>query len=63
VDDDYIAYLCDNKEYWRITNDQLHELTIQDDITFNVIFATNVIGTPKGNVEMQVDYVKFTPKE
>ena len=63
VDDDYIAYLCDGKEYWRITNDQLHELTIQDDITFNVIFATNVIGTPKGNVEMQVDYVKFTPKE
>lgn len=62
VDDDYIAYLCDDKEYWRITNDQLHELTIQDDITFNVIFATNVIGAPKGNVEMQVDYVKFTPK-
>lgn len=62
VDDDYIAFLCDDKEYWRITNDQLHGLTIQDGITFNVIFATNVIGDVKSTQEMQVDYIRFVPK-
>lgn len=63
VDDDFIAYECDGKEYWRITNEQLHGLTIKDDIKFNVILSAQLIGNLTKTEEMQIDYVQFIPKE
>lgn len=63
VDDDFIAYECDGREYWRITNDQLHGLTIKDNIQFNVIFAASLVGSLKEAEEMQIDYVQFVPKD
>ena len=55
----YIAYLCDDVEYWRSPE----PLTLPDDLTYNLIFATNSI-TDKytGEHTMQVESVTFTPK-
>lgn len=63
VDDDFIAFLCDGKEYWKITNDELHDFPIQDGIQFKVIFATTAMGNLKKEQVMQVDWVRFTPQE
>lgn len=64
IDDTYIAYLCDDVEYWRITNSDLHTLTIADDIATDVTFSTKHIpgNTHSGDDNMLVDYVRFTPK-
>lgn len=56
----YIAYLCDGVEYWRSPE----PLNLPDDITYNLIFATNSI-TDKYTSEhtMQVESVTYTPKQ
>ena len=56
----YIAYLCDDKEYWRSPE----PLQLPDDLTYNLIFATNSITDRyTGEHTMQVESVTFTPKD
>ena len=56
----YIAYLCDGVEYWRSPE----PLTLPDDLTYTLIFATNSITDRyTGEHTMQVESVTFTPKQ
>ena len=56
----YIAYLCDDVEYWRSPE----PLNLPDDITYNLIFATNnVTDKYTGEHTMQVESVTYTPQK
>lgn len=60
MDNSYVAYLCDDREYWRSPE----PLYMPDDIKFSLIFATNNMAedTSGGTYTMQVRSVTFTPK-
>ena len=56
----YIAYLCDDVEYWRSPE----SLQLPDDLTYTLIFATNSITDRyTGEHTMQVESVTYTPKQ
>ena len=60
MDNTYIAYLCDDVEYWRSPE----PLQLPDDLTYNLIFATsNITDKYTGEHTMQVESVTFTPKQ
>lgn len=56
----YIAYLCDDREYWRSPE----PLNLPDDLTYTLIFATNnITDNYTGEHTMLVESVTFTPKD
>ena len=63
VEDDYLAYECDGKEYYRITNEDLHGLIIQEGITFNLIFTNPHLNVQNvsGMQKMEIESVRYTP--
>lgn len=55
----FIAYLCDDREYWR----SIEPLQLPDDLTYTLIFATaNVSDNYTGEHSLLVESVTFTPK-
>lgn len=65
VEDDYIAYECDGKEYYRIDNKALAPCVIRDGLTLNLIFSTvHIAGAAfTKEHELVIESVKYTPKE
>lgn len=63
VEDDHIAYECDGREYYRITNEDLHGLIIQDGISFNLIFTNPHLNVQNvtGEQKMEIEKVTYTP--